>query len=75
MMGQVRDLVAIIVPVCAVVVWLVRLESANRIALREISRIERQVEIDRTTALDARRENNEMLREMRSDIKRLLERG
>lgn len=55
-------------------IWLVRLEGSTKMALREIERIDRQIEKDRAATLEARREQNEMLREMRADIKRLLER-
>lgn len=56
-------------------VWLVRLEASSKTALREIERLDNLIERDRVATLEARKEQNEMLREMRSDIKRLLERG
>ncbi len=56
-------------------VWLVRLEASSKTALREIERLDNLIERDRAATLEARKEQNEMLREMRSDIKRLLERG
>lgn len=59
-------------------VWLVRLESrmnsVSDATLREIARIDREMELSRSSTLTARKEQNEMLREMRADIKRLLER-
>jgi len=56
-------------------VWLVRLEGSSKMALREISRLEKQIENDREASRVSRKEQNEMLREVRSDIKRLLERS
>lgn len=56
-------------------VWLVRLESSTKTAMREISRLEKQLEADRSSAAASRQETNDMLREMRGDIKRLLERN
>lgn len=56
-------------------VWLVRLEASSKTALREIERLDNLIERDRLATLEARKEQNEMLREMRADIKRLLERG
>lgn len=56
-------------------VWLVRLEASSKTALREIERLDNLIERDRVATLEARKEQNEMLREMRSDIKRLLERN
>lgn len=56
-------------------VWLVRLEASSKTALREIERLDNLIERDRAATLEARKEQNEMLREMRADIKRLLERN
>ena len=56
-------------------VWLVRLEASSKTALREIERLDNLIERHRLATLEARKEQNEMLREMRSDIKRLLERN
>ncbi|WP_065169867.1 hypothetical protein [Paracoccus sp. MKU1] len=56
-------------------VWMIRLESSTKIAMRVIARLERQMESDRKAAQSARQETNDMLREMRGDIKRLLERN
>lgn len=56
-------------------VWLIRLEGISKTALREVERLEKQLEADRKTSSETRREQNEMLREMRADIKRLLERS
>lgn len=56
-------------------VWLVRLEGSSKTALREISRLEKQMETDREATRANRQEQNDMLREMRGDIKRLLERN
>lgn len=64
-----------IMAIVALGVWLVRLEASSKTALREIERLDNLIERDRAATLEARKEQNEMLREMRSDIKRLLERG
>jgi len=56
-------------------VWLVRLENSSKTALREVARLEKQMEADRTATQANRQEQNDMLREMRGDIKRLLERS
>ena len=56
-------------------VWLVRLEGSSKTALREVARLERHLEADRKAISETRKEQNEMLREMRADIKRLLERS
>ena len=56
-------------------VWLVRLEGSSKTALREIARLEKQLDADRQAISETRKEQNEMLREMRADIKRLLERS
>jgi hypothetical protein len=65
---------AFLTAVAGLGVWLVRLEGNSKTALREIDRLDRQIEKDRMITLEARREQNEMLREMRADIRRLLER-
>lgn len=56
-------------------VWLVRLENSSKTALREVARLEKQMEADRAATQANRQEQNDMLREMRGDIKRLLERS
>ena len=56
-------------------VWLVRLEGSSKTALREVARLEKQIDDDRKIAFENRKEQNDMLREMRADIKRLLERN
>lgn len=55
--------------------WLVRLEGSSKTALREVARLEKQLDADRKAISETRKEQNEMLREMRADIKRLLERS
>lgn len=56
-------------------IWLIRLEGSTKAALREVERLEKQLDRDRMATAESRKEQNEMLREMRSDIKRLLERN
>jgi len=73
-MELIREWWAFVTALVGLGIWLLRLESSTKMALREIERIDRQIEKDRADSIEARREQNEMLREMRADIKRLLER-
>lgn len=74
-MEVIKEWWAIIMAVTGVGVWLVRLEASAKAAMREIERIDKKIERDRENALEARKDTNDMLREVRSDIKRLLERN
>ncbi|MDO5606108.1 MAG: hypothetical protein Q4G25_13200 [Paracoccus sp. (in: a-proteobacteria)] len=73
-MHEIREWWALIVALVAFGVWLVRLEAVTKAALREVERLEKQIDADRMAAQNSRQEQNDMLREMRADIKRLLER-
>lgn len=74
-MDTIRDWWGAIMAATGLGVWLVRLEGSSKTALRELARLEKQMETDRRSASENRQEQNEMLREMRADIKRILERG
>ena len=74
-MDTIREWLGAIMAATGLGVWLVRLEGASKTALREISRLEKQLDADRQAISETRKEQNEMLREMRADIKRLLERS
>ena len=74
-MGSIREWWAAIMAATGLGVWLVRLEGSSKAALREVERLEKQLDADRKAISETRREQNEMLREMRADIKRLLERS
>lgn len=74
-MDAIKDWWAAIMAAGGIGVWLVRLEGNTKSAIRDIDRLERQMADDREASRQNRQEQNEMLREMRADIKRLLERG
>lgn len=74
-MDAVREWWGAIIAATGFGVWLVRVDSASKTALREVARLEKQLEADRNVNLETRKEQNEMLKEMRADIKRLLERS
>ncbi|HHW33397.1 MAG TPA: hypothetical protein GXX24_04530 [Paracoccus solventivorans] len=74
-MDSIREWWGAIMAATGLGVWLIRLEGTYRTALREVERLEKQLDADRKAISETRREQNEMLREMRADIKRLLERS
>ena len=74
-MDTIREWWGAIMAATGLGVWLIRLEGISKTALREVERLEKQIEADRKTSSETRREQNDMLREMRADIKRLLERS
>ena len=74
-MDTIREWWGAIMAATGLGVWLIRLEGASKTALREVERLEKQLDADRRSISETRREQNEMLREMRADIKRLLERS
>lgn len=75
MMDAIKEWWGALMALTGLGIWLVRLEGSARTALREIGRLEKRLDDDRRAALENRKEQNEMLREMRADIKRLLERS
>jgi len=74
-MDTIREWWGAIMAATGLGVWLIRLEGVSKTALREVERLEKQLDADRKAISETRREQNEMLREMRADIKRLLERS
>lgn len=74
-MEIIRDWWGSIMALAALGIWLIRLEATTTAALREVERLEKQIDLDRHAIAEKRKEQNDMLREMRSDIKRLLERS
>ena len=74
-MDTIREWWGAIMAATGLGVWLLRLEGTSRTALREVERLEKQLDADRRSISETRRDQNEMLREMRADIKRLLERS
>lgn len=71
----VREFWTIIAALVAYVVWLVRLEAKAGGNAQAILRLEKQIDQDRQSANASRAETNAMLSEVRTDIKRLLERN
>lgn len=74
-MDTIREWWGAIMAATGLGVWLIRLEAISKTALREVERLEKQLDADRRSSSETRKEQNEMLREMRADIKRLLERS
>lgn len=73
-MDQLRDFWAIIMAGLAGLVWLVRLESRTFANEGELKRQREQRQEDLKATTDARAETNEMLTEIREDIKKLIAR-
>jgi hypothetical protein len=71
-MDILRDWWAMFLGVIGGVFWLSRLEWRSLNNEKEIRRMWEQRQIDLDSAAEARRENNEVLKEIREDIKRLL---
>ena len=69
----------VILAAIGAIAWLVRLEARANQNTRDLTRLELRIEKQRKEDLDARREDwgrmEKMMDEMRSDIKKLLERG
>ena len=74
-MTLLKTLWPIIVGFVAFLVWLIRLESKGLQNERDIKRLWSQRKEDLEHAQKSRDEMHEMLREMRDDIKMLLQRG
>lgn len=74
-MDVLREWWALIVGSVAALLWLARLESRGLQNEREIKRLWSQRKEDLEHAQKSRDEMHEMLREMRDDIKMLLQRG
>jgi hypothetical protein len=71
----VKEFWAVIIGAVAFLVWLVRLEATGLRNKSEIARLWAQRKEDLQNAKEARDETNQMLSEIRTDIKLLLTRG
>jgi hypothetical protein len=71
MMELLREFWGIVAAALAGLVWLIRLEARSLANEREIRRMAEQRREDLQSAKEARETTNEMLREIRSDIKNL----
>jgi hypothetical protein len=71
-MDIIREWWAVILGVAGGIVWLSRLEWRGLNNEKEIKRLWSQRKEDLENAADARRETNEVLKEIRQDIKSLL---
>ena len=69
----------VILAAIGAIAWLVRLEARANQNTRDLTRLELRIEKQRKEDLEARRDDwgrmEKMIDEMRSDIKKLLERG
>lgn len=74
-MDLIKDFWALVAAIVGALFWLARLESRVNTTSMEVTRLERQLENDRSEARANRAEQNEILREMQRDIKLLLGRG
>ena len=74
-MEALKEYWAILMGAVGFVVWLVRLEAMTKTNSKELLRLEAQVARDRSDARDSRKETNDILQEMRSDIKQLIREG
>lgn len=73
MMGEVlRDFWGVVLSGIAFIVWLVRLESRGLAHDREFIRIDERRQEDLSAAKEDREARNEMLAEIRRDVKSLL---
>lgn len=70
-MELLREFWGIVAAALAGLVWLIRLEARSLANEREIRRMAEQRREDLQSAKEARETTNEMLREIRSDIKNL----
>lgn len=74
-MAAINEYWSILLGAIGFVVWLVRLEAMTKTNAKELLRLEEQVDRDREDARDSRKETNEILKEVRSDIKVLIREG
>ena len=70
-----KEWMAVAIAVISLIGWLVRMEGRVNDNSKEILRLERQIELDRIAAREARAETNEILKEVRGDIKTLIREG
>ena len=74
-MEALKEYWAILMGAIGFVAWLVRLEAMTKTNIKEILRLEEQMDRDRSDARDSRKETNDILKEVRSDIKQLIRDG
>lgn len=74
-MEALKEYWAILMGAVGFVAWLARLESMVKTNSKELLRLEAQVARDRSDARDSRNETNDILKEVRSDIKQLIREG
>lgn len=72
--GLIHSAWAQIISLVALIVWLVRGEAQTQANAREIRRLQAQRNEDQAAQREARRATNDMLAEVRTDIKELLRR-
>ena len=75
MMEALKEYWAILMGAIGFVAWLVRLEAMTKTNVKELLRLEEQMDRDRSDARDSRKETNDILKEVRSDIKQLIREG
>lgn len=74
-MEALKEYWAILMGAIGFVAWLVRLEAMTKTNVKELLRLEEQMDRDRSDARDSRKETNDILKEVRSDIKQLIREG
>ena len=74
-MEALKEYWAILMGAIGFVAWLVRLEAMTKMNVKELLRLEEQMDRDRSDARDSRKETNDILKEVRSDIKQLIREG
>lgn len=78
MVEAVKDYWAIIVAALGFVVWLLRLEARSFANTKDLEKLEKRLAVQRTEDMASRQRDwdqmSETLREMRADIKTLLQR-
>lgn len=74
-MEALKEYWAILMGAIGFVAWLVRLEAMTKTNMKDLLRLEEQMDRDRSDARDSRKETNDILKEVRSDIKQLIRDG
>lgn len=74
-MEALKEYWAILMGAVGFVAWLVRLEAMTKANSKELLNLEAQMVRDRSDARDSRKETNDILKEVRSDIKQLIREG
>lgn len=74
-MDSLKEYWAVLMGAFGFVSWLVRLEAMAKTNGKELLRLEKQMDRDRLDAQSSRRETNDILKDMQSDIKQLIREG